>query len=87
MTRTVQAVYENGVLRPLEPLNLPDKERVTVTVANGTRPAAEDLLDTEFHAACAREADPSVTLEAVRAALSSIPGSLTEDFIAERDER
>jgi hypothetical protein len=60
---------------------------VTVTVANGTRSAAEELLDTEFHAACAREADPSITLEAVRAALSSIPGSRTEDFIAERDER
>jgi predicted DNA-binding antitoxin AbrB/MazE fold protein len=87
MTRTVQAVYEHGVLRPLEPLELPANARVTVTIANGTHPALEELLDTEFHAACAREADPSITLEAVRAALSSIPGSMTEDFIAERDER
>jgi predicted DNA-binding antitoxin AbrB/MazE fold protein len=87
MTKTVPAIYEQGVLRPLEPLNLPENERVTVTVVHGDRSAVEALLDTEFHAACAREADPSITLEAVRAALASIPGSLTEDFIAERDER
>ncbi|HEV3261706.1 MAG TPA: antitoxin family protein [Gemmataceae bacterium] len=32
MPRTLQAVYENGVLRPLEPVNLPDNEQVTVTI-------------------------------------------------------
>jgi predicted DNA-binding antitoxin AbrB/MazE fold protein len=33
MTRSFPAVYENGILRPLEPLNLPDKEMVTITLA------------------------------------------------------
>jgi hypothetical protein len=33
------------------------------------------------------EADDSVTLESVRAALAKIGGSLAEDFRRERDER
>lgn len=32
MTRNVEAVYEHGILRPLEPLDLPENERVTVTI-------------------------------------------------------
>lgn len=32
MTRKVEAVYEKGLLRPLEPLTLPEGQRVTVTV-------------------------------------------------------
>lgn len=32
MTRQVEAVYENGALRPLEPLGLREGEKVTVTV-------------------------------------------------------
>lgn len=88
MTRTIQAVYENGVLRPLEPVNISEYEKVTLTIVNGS-PAApeEEWLDTEFHANCAAEADPTVSLEAVRVALAKIPGSMTEDVITERDER
>ena len=32
MIAQVQAVYEKGILRLLEPLNLPESTRVTVTV-------------------------------------------------------
>jgi predicted DNA-binding antitoxin AbrB/MazE fold protein len=32
MPITVEAVYENGVLKPAEPLPLREQERVTVTV-------------------------------------------------------
>ncbi len=32
MTLTVEAIYENGVLKPLQPLPLKDHERVEVTV-------------------------------------------------------
>jgi predicted DNA-binding antitoxin AbrB/MazE fold protein len=58
MTRSIQAVYQNGVLRPLEPLNLSENERVTVIIdsglsaANGASgPAALEtpLSDEEFH--------------------------------------
>jgi predicted DNA-binding antitoxin AbrB/MazE fold protein len=34
MTRIVEAVYEHGILRPLEPLDLPENERVTVTIVH-----------------------------------------------------
>lgn len=45
------------------------------------------LLDHEYHAECEADTDPVPTLEEVRAALASIPGDMTADFIAERDER
>jgi predicted DNA-binding antitoxin AbrB/MazE fold protein len=35
MTMTVEAIYENGVLKPLKPLPLKDQERVEVTVRSG----------------------------------------------------
>ena len=33
MTTTVEAIYENGVLRPLQPLPFKEAQHVTVTVA------------------------------------------------------
>jgi predicted DNA-binding antitoxin AbrB/MazE fold protein len=42
MTMTVRAVYEGGVLRPVEPLALPEGETVDVTIAR-TRPAGPAL--------------------------------------------
>jgi predicted DNA-binding antitoxin AbrB/MazE fold protein len=32
MTREVEAIYEDGVLKPVEPLHLAEKQRVKVTV-------------------------------------------------------
>lgn len=32
MSRTIEAVYEDGVLKPLEPLRLPEHARTRVTV-------------------------------------------------------
>ncbi|HKI32830.1 MAG TPA: antitoxin family protein [Gemmataceae bacterium] len=85
MTRNLQAVYEGGVLRPLEPLGLREQQLVNLTISDEA--PVEPWLDTECLAACAQEADDSVTLEEVRAALAKIPGSLTEDFVAEREDR
>ena len=34
MEKTVQAVYEDGVLRPLEPIPLEDRQEVTVTISD-----------------------------------------------------
>jgi predicted DNA-binding antitoxin AbrB/MazE fold protein len=36
MTLTVEAVYENGVLKPAQPLPLKEHEKVTITVHPGT---------------------------------------------------
>ncbi len=46
----------------------------------------EDWLDTEYLQTCSVEADETPSLEAVRRAPAKIPGSLTDDFVAERDE-
>jgi hypothetical protein len=51
---------------------------------NGTD---DSWLDVEYMNSCKLEADPSVTLEAVRQILAKLPGSLADDIIAERDER
>jgi predicted DNA-binding antitoxin AbrB/MazE fold protein len=73
------AVYENGLLRPLQPLGLAPNERVTLTVQ---RNEPDDWLDTEYMDACSADADPSLTLRQVRAALARIPGSM-DDAIQE----
>jgi hypothetical protein len=42
MYKTVPAVYENGVLRPLEPVNLAENAKVTVTITNGSETVPEN---------------------------------------------
>lgn len=37
---TFDAIYENGLLRPLSPLNLAEKQQVSLTLGNGA--AADD---------------------------------------------
>lgn len=86
MSKSLRAVYENGVLRPLEQLDLPDQKEVTVVITE----APEDdqsWLDVEFLRMSQSEADDSIALESVRQALAKIPGSMTPDFMAERDDR
>jgi predicted DNA-binding antitoxin AbrB/MazE fold protein len=38
----IEAVFENGVFRPLKPVNLPEHQRVTLML-----PADEEVLDAE----------------------------------------
>jgi predicted DNA-binding antitoxin AbrB/MazE fold protein len=85
MTRTLKAVYENGVFRPLEPVPFQERQQLTLTVTDAPG-GEEEWLDAEFHRYCESQADDAVTLDVVRQALAPIPGSLTADFIAERDE-
>ena len=84
MTLSLQAVYEQGVLRPLAPLTLQECQQVTVTITDAENGA---WLDSSFLQYLEAEADESVTLEQVRAALAKIPGSMADDFRRERDER
>ena len=56
------AVYENGVLRPLEPVALPEHERLSVIVSRLADPLA-DVLDWDAHELAAVEGDESVSLE------------------------
>ncbi len=88
--RTLQAVYEDGALRPLRPLQarLREHQRVTAhpDLTEEADPASE-RLDTAYHAAAQAETDTALDIAAVRDVLAELPGSLTEDCIAERDER
>jgi predicted DNA-binding antitoxin AbrB/MazE fold protein len=83
--KTVEAVYENGVLRPLENLGLSDMQHVLVTISDASVTAD---ASTYFEAAewSAAQGD-DISLETVRRALSSIRGSLAGTVIASREER
>jgi predicted DNA-binding antitoxin AbrB/MazE fold protein len=88
MSKSLQAVYENGVLRPLQPLQLKERQQVAIVITeSASTDLDEDWLDTDCLALYASDVDESITLEEVRKALAKIPGSLTADFIAERDEK
>jgi len=83
---TLEAVYENGVLRPLESLALPNLQHVLVTIASASA-TADDVAGyfepDEWEAA----KHDDVGLQEVRRAFSSIPGSLADAGIASREER
>ena len=86
MTKTIQAVFENGVLRPLSPLNLRDMETVTLSVSQSVDGIAA-WEDSECYETHKNDVDVSVSLEQVQQALSKITGSMSADFAAEREER
>lgn len=44
MGRTIEAVYERGALRPLEPLDLEEGKRVQIQIVTA-RQRAEDVLE------------------------------------------
>jgi predicted DNA-binding antitoxin AbrB/MazE fold protein len=89
MEKSISAVYENGLLRPLEPLHLTERQQVSLTIDESEVALANDhdLLDQELLTSLASEELPEVTLEEVRAALAKIPGTMTAAFAAEREER
>jgi len=73
MISEFDAIYENGMLRPLVPLQLAEQERVKLTVK---RDDVEGWMDVEYMESCAAEADESITLESVRESLAKIKGSM-----------
>jgi predicted DNA-binding antitoxin AbrB/MazE fold protein len=86
MAMTFEAVYENGVLRPLESLALPNLQHVLVTISSA--PASADDVSGHFEPEeweAAKHDD--ISLQEARRALSSIPGSLADAVIASREER
>jgi len=81
MSTTFDAIYENGVLRPLQPVVLAENQRVTVTV----QPLGSSGLDAEFVEWCKQQPASSVTIDEVREILSKVPDSLSDAIINERD--
>jgi predicted DNA-binding antitoxin AbrB/MazE fold protein len=64
MSKQIKAIYENGVLRPLEPLDLDESQRVTLTIADSGE-GEEDLFDPEFTQWCAEQSRNAPSLEEV----------------------
>jgi predicted DNA-binding antitoxin AbrB/MazE fold protein len=87
MVKTLSAVYENGVLRPLESLPLEEHQLVRVTVSDASDDSADGWLDHEYMASVEAIQESEPTLEEVRHILSKIPGNLSDDIRAERDSR
>jgi predicted DNA-binding antitoxin AbrB/MazE fold protein len=83
MSKRLNVIYENGVFRPLEPVDAREHQRGTVTLLE----PEEDWLDTEYMDSCAEEVQEHVSLETVRNILSKIPESLAEEIRSERDAR
>jgi predicted DNA-binding antitoxin AbrB/MazE fold protein len=87
MSLRVEAVYENGVLRPLQPLNLKEHEHVMVSVLKPEEEISDlDLDYIESVREECRRSGPAPGLEEVRALLGKIPGSMAADIIADRGD-
>jgi predicted DNA-binding antitoxin AbrB/MazE fold protein len=78
MQERIEVVYENGILRPLRSLSgqFQEHQRLTVTVEDAN--ASPRWL---------ADADPSVSLEAVRRALAKAPVTIAQLIHAEREDR
>ena len=88
MTLRVEAIYQDGVLRPLEPVDLNESQHVTLLIsetATGPSQLDRELVERARAEVAAMQHVP--TIEEVRRVLSKIPGSLVDDVLAEREDR
>ncbi len=89
MPLQVDAVYENGVLRPLQPLDLQEHEHVLLSVVKAATAQGQSSLAVDYIEKIKRElepAKPAPGLEEVRRRLAKIPGSMAAEIVAERGE-
>jgi predicted DNA-binding antitoxin AbrB/MazE fold protein len=86
MMRQLEAVYENGVLRPLEPLDFAEQQRVRITVSD--QQPGPRIDDDVVQRACAEiaAAGQIPSIEEVRAIMAKIPGSMSDDIIRDRGD-
>jgi predicted DNA-binding antitoxin AbrB/MazE fold protein len=90
MTNHVDAVYENGVLRPLEPLPLEEHQRVRVTISSISGDSLAPLVDQSFLEQARKEVAAAgyiPTHEELRRMTAKETSSWSEAIIAEREER
>ncbi len=78
------AVYEDGVLKLLERLTIPNLEHVLVTISGAARSSAD--IRSSLNPRNGKPRNMTTFPEEVRRALSSIPGSLADAVIASREE-
>jgi predicted DNA-binding antitoxin AbrB/MazE fold protein len=73
MSQFIEAIYENGVLRPLTPLELPDRAHVAITVSEPTESSGTTLLDQQ------------AALNAMLAVVDQLPQAKHADGLSGRD--
>lgn len=80
MTMTIRAVYEGGVLRPIEPLALLEGETVDVTIAQ-TNPLGPPLrAPTPAEEDYARRMRAAKSLQEMFAIMATAPSSPEDEF-------
>ena len=90
MSQFIDGIFENGLLRPTQPLHLSEGERVRLVVQSSKdEPFSSnlaDLFDEEYVAECAKKSPPSISLEELRSRLSTISGSMDDAIDETRGE-
>jgi predicted DNA-binding antitoxin AbrB/MazE fold protein len=94
MNRTVEAIFEGGVFKPLEPIELPERQavRLSFELAASSEPAAPSVRDVLQSAGRLRELSdhlgqrilPGVALEEVRDALGRAAGKPLSEIVIEQ---
>jgi predicted DNA-binding antitoxin AbrB/MazE fold protein len=90
MTKQVEAVYENGMLRPLEPLSLEEHQHVTVMISQAHAAPERSHLDTDYLAAVRAEVAAMgriPTLDEIHKITAKDTVSWAGAISAEREER
>jgi predicted DNA-binding antitoxin AbrB/MazE fold protein len=90
MPLQVTAIYEDGVLRPLQPLNLREHEQVVVSVVQASVESGLSTLDTRYveqmrSDVLGSEAAPGIA--EIRRRLAKIPGSMAAEIVSERGDQ
>lgn len=92
MSKPFQAIFEAGVLRPLEPLPLSEQQVVSLIIAAGddtrtTGPGLRgDFVDHELLEIAERDGEGAIPLTEVRECLKSIRGLMSDVVISERGD-
>ena len=86
MEKRFQAVYKDGVLQPLEPVPLEERQQVTLTITDAAA-VSHDVKGYFTPEEWSKAERDDISLEQVRQALSTISGSLSEAVITLREER
>jgi predicted DNA-binding antitoxin AbrB/MazE fold protein len=90
MAKYVKAVYENGLLRPLEPLPLEEHQRVTVVITEAHPVPERSHPDTDYLESVKKEVESMGrirTLEEIHKITSVDSSSWAQAIIDERAER
>lgn len=90
MIREIEAIYENGKLRPLEPLPLAENQHVKVTVSDISADPLEEMIDhtyLEYARRVVAAASHIPTHDEVQRMTAKDPTSWSDAIIAQREER